>query len=100
MKHLSSKYLALRIFGSEGVLTLDLERARLEVLRHDGNHIRHEIPADAGQYDCYGPPNRFVDLIQGQGTNDSPGEVAARSVETLDAMFRSVAAGGKPVAVH
>jgi predicted dehydrogenase len=90
----------IRIFGSEGVLILDLERARLEVLRHDGNHSRLDVPVDAGRYDCDGPPNRFVELIQGRGVNDSPGAVAARSVEMLDAMFRSVAEGGKPVAVQ
>ena len=90
----------IRIFGSEGVLTLDLDRARLEILRHDGNHVRKELPVNAGEYNCDGPPNRFVDLIQGHGTNDSPGEVAARSVELLDAMFRSVAEGGKPVTVQ
>jgi hypothetical protein len=56
-----------------------------------------EFAADAGGYDCSGPPNRFVDLIKGQGTNDSPGEVAARSVELLDAMFESAAKGGAPV---
>ena len=58
-----------------------------------------EIPANAGDYDCDTPPNRFVELIQGRGANDSPGEVAARSVEMIAAMFRSAAQGGKPVQV-
>ncbi|MCC6456008.1 MAG: Gfo/Idh/MocA family oxidoreductase [Caldilineaceae bacterium] len=89
----------VRIFGSEGVLNLDLERARLDVLRHDGNHRRIEVAPDAGRYDCDGPPNRFVELIKGEGTNDSPGEVGARSVELLDAMFQSVTEGGKAVRV-
>jgi len=81
------------------VLNLDLERARLDVLRHDGDHRRIEVAPDAGRYDCDGPPNRFVELIKGEGTNDSPGEVGARSVELLDAMFQSVTEGGKAVRV-
>jgi len=37
--------------------------------------------------------------MQGRGVNDSPGEAAARSVELIDAMFRSAVAGGQPVTV-
>src|SRR5262249_47515777 len=33
----------LRIFGSEGLLLLDCERARLELRRHDGRHQRVEL---------------------------------------------------------
>jgi predicted dehydrogenase len=90
----------VRVFGEEGVLVLDVDRERLEIMRHDRRHIRLDIPANGGAYDCDGPPNRFVELIQGHGTNDSPGEVGARSVELIDAMFRSAADGGKPVAVY
>jgi predicted dehydrogenase len=89
----------VRVFGSEGVLNLDLNRDLLEVLRHDGNHRRIDLPAGAGEYDCDGPPNRFVELIKGEGRNDSPGDVGARSVELIDAMFESVAEGGAPVRI-
>ena len=89
----------VRIFGSDGVLNLDLDRARLEVFRHDGKHRSILVDVNAGEYDCDGPPNRFVDLIKGEGRNDSPGEVGARSVELLEAMFESVAEGSVPVAV-
>jgi predicted dehydrogenase len=90
----------VRIFGSEGVLNLDLERERLEVFRHDGKHRSIPIEPGQGDYDCDGPPNRFVELIKGEGRNDSPGEVGARSVELIDAMFESAAEGGAPVPVH
>jgi predicted dehydrogenase len=90
----------LRVFGDQGVLLLDVERERLEVRRHDGRHVRVEVPPDEGAYSCEGPPNRFVELIKGAGTNSSPGEVAARSVELIDAMYRSAAAGGAPTRVR
>ncbi len=89
----------IRIFGDEGLLLLDVERERMQVFRHDGKHIDLEIPPNGGAYDCDGPPARFVELIQGRGRNDSPGEVAARSVELIDAMFRSATDGGRPVKV-
>ena len=91
--------LDVRVFGSEGVLTLDIDRARLDLFRHDGNHRHSDFDVNAGEYECEGPPNRFVELIKGEGANDSPGEIAARSVELLDAMFESVAEGGVPVRV-
>jgi predicted dehydrogenase len=84
----------LRIFGSEGLLQLDCERARLELRRHDGREERIELPTDAGAYSCEGPPHNFVDLVLGKTTtNWSPGEAAMRSVLLLDAAYRSAASG-------
>jgi predicted dehydrogenase len=89
----------LRIFGSEGLLMLDCERARLDLRRHDGRQEQMDLPADAGAYTCDGPPNNFVDLVLGKASvNYSPGEAAMRSVELLDAAYRS-AASGRPEAV-
>ncbi len=89
----------LRIFGRDGTLLLDVERERVEVHRHDGENQQLAIPINAGDYECDVPPNRFIELIQGHGVNHSPGEVGARSVELIDAMFRSAGQGGKPVGV-
>jgi predicted dehydrogenase len=84
----------LRIFGDEGVLLLDCERARLELRRHDTHHQHLELAPDAGAYTCDGPLHNFIDLIQGQTTtNWSPGEAAMRSVLLLDAAYRSAASG-------
>ncbi len=84
----------LRIFGSEGVLLLDCERARLELRRHDGRHESLPLSADAGNYSCAGPPHNFIDLILGKTTtNFAPGEAALRSVLLLDAAYRSALSG-------
>ena len=75
----------IRIFGTEGALFLDLERARFEVRRHDGYRFADPLAADAGTYDCAGPPNNFIDLILGKThVNFAPGEAAMRSVELID----------------
>ena len=86
--------LKLRVFGSEGMLILDCDRARMEVQRHDGQNFKMELEPDAGDYTCDGPPNNFVDLILGNTqANLSPGWAGARSVELLDAAYRSAQSG-------
>jgi predicted dehydrogenase len=84
----------LRIFGTEGLLMLDCERARLELRRHDGSQEWIALNDDSGLYSCDGPPNNFVDLVLGKTTtNWSPGEAAMRSVLLLDAAYRSATSG-------
>jgi predicted dehydrogenase len=84
----------IRLFGSEGMLLLDCERARLELRRHDGEVDRVELAPDAGAYTCDGPPANFVELVLGKtSVNHSPGEAAMRSVLLIDAAYRSAASG-------
>ena len=84
----------LRIFGDQGLLMLDCERARLELRRHDGRLEKLDLAADAGAYSCEGPPGNFVDLLLGKTTvNWAPGEAAMRSVALLDAAYRSALSG-------
>ena len=52
------------------------------------------------QFSLYPMTDRFIEVIQGRGRNDSPGEVGAAAVELTAAMFASAAAGGKPVAIR
>jgi predicted dehydrogenase len=84
----------LRLFGTEGVLLLDCERARLELRRHDGRLESVPLAPDAGNYSCEGPPHNFIDLILGKTpTNAAPGEAAMRSVLLLDAAYRYARSG-------
>jgi predicted dehydrogenase len=86
--------LDVRIFGTDGMLMLDCERARLELRRHQGSSEQLDLAPNAGTYLCDGPPNNFVDLILGKtDVNRSPGEAAMRSVLLLDAAYRSAASG-------
>lgn len=84
----------IRIFGDEGVLNLDLERARMEVQRHDGKHYKMRLKPGDGAYDCIGPPNNFADLILGRAkVNWAPGEAGMRAIELIDAAYRSALSG-------
>ncbi|TBN57688.1 Gfo/Idh/MocA family oxidoreductase [Glaciihabitans arcticus] len=91
----------LRIFGTEGVLMIDVERERVSLSRYDGENINVDIPASEGEYECLVPPVRFVELITGASTqNNSTVDVAARSVELIEGLLRSSAADGAEVRVH
>lgn len=92
--------LDIRIFGNEGELRLDLYRELLEVHRVDGNIVKVEVKPGDGEYTCDGPVNRFIELIRGQDKeNLSPGEVGARTIEIIEAAYRS-AASGLPEAIE
>jgi predicted dehydrogenase len=90
----------IRIFGAEGVLSLDLDRARLQIVRHDRQDFDMPLAPGAGAYSCDGPPNNFVDLVLGKtDVNHAPGWTGMRAVEVLDAAYRSARQGGAPVEV-
>ena len=65
----------IRIYGSEGELSLDLFHEHLTIHRADGGSFELEVEPGEGDYACDGPPNRFIDLILGRSReNWSPGE--------------------------
>jgi predicted dehydrogenase len=84
----------LRIFGSEGMLLIDIERERLELRRRDGRDEVAPLKAGDGAYVCEEPLSVLVDLCLGRKTeNGAPGLVGQRAVEVLDAMYRSARSG-------
>ncbi len=84
----------IRIFGTEGVMLLDIERERLELRRHDGKNTIIPLQTGDGAYETYQPLERFVQICLGQTVdNDAPGEVAQRAVEILEAAYKSARSG-------
>jgi predicted dehydrogenase len=84
----------LRIFGSEGMLLLDIERERLELRRRDRADTVVPLKPGDGAYTCDGPLQALVDLCLGRpALNAAPGLVGQRAVEVLDALYRSAASG-------
>ncbi len=89
----------IRIFGSDGMLLLDIERERCVLRRHDRVDELVRVEPGSGEYECSGPPNRFIELVRGlTDVNDSPAEAAARTVEIVEGVLLS-AAEGRAVAV-
>jgi predicted dehydrogenase len=86
--------LEVRIIGSEGQLHIDLERETVWRYRGPGDDTRVDVPPGAGTYDCAGPIDTLVDLALGRKVeNCSPIELGARTVEILDAAYRSARSG-------
>ena len=86
--------LDLRIFGSEGALLYDIDRARLAVFRDDGASQEFDVGVDDGAYRCDGPPHELVELTLGlTDSNSSPGDVGRRAVEIVHAAYESHTAG-------
>lgn len=83
----------VRAIGATGQLHLDLERERLWRYRGPGDDVSEDLGPHAGEYDCVGPVDALVELAQGRGTNRSPAELGARTVEVLEAAYRSAEAG-------
>jgi predicted dehydrogenase len=82
--------LDIRIFGEKGLLHVDIARDHLSLHTHKGTHTTVPFKGGDGAYQCDEPPHQFVELILGlTKRNNSPGEVAMRSVEVLDAAYRS-----------
>lgn len=86
--------LELRVIGAEGQFHLDFERENLWLFRAPNINVRPSLEPQAGLYNCVGPPNALVDLALGLDVqNCSPGWLGARTVEILDACYRSAKTG-------
>ena len=84
----------LRTVGSRGMLRLDLRGNVLWRYRGKDDDINVLLPDDAGVYDCIGPIDAVVDTALGRSpANNSPAELGARTVEILDAAYRSAESG-------
>lgn len=82
--------LDVRAIGSEGHFLCDLQREIVWLYRHDGTDIKLDVEPGAALYNCDGPPNALVDLALGRPVeNCSPGELGARTVELLHAIYTS-----------
>lgn len=88
--------LEIRAIGSDGQMLIDLGRDAATLWRDAGAiDLQLELEPDAGVYNCMGPPNTLIDLALGRDVvNCSPGELGARTVELLDAAYRSAESGG------
>ncbi|MDZ4137759.1 MAG: Gfo/Idh/MocA family oxidoreductase [Erythrobacter sp.] len=87
-------HIDIRLYGSDGMIFFDNERARLSLHRMDGTDEIFEISAEEAEYDGTLPVRVFAQLCAGEDVvNASDAECGARVTEALDAMYRSAASG-------
>jgi len=84
----------IRLVGSRGMFHLDLRDNVLWRYRSADDDVRVPLEPSAGRYDCIGPIDALVEAGAGRRfDNNSPPELGARTVEILDAAYRSAASG-------
>lgn len=80
----------IRLFGTEGMLLLDIERERLELRRNDGQHVVVAMQPGDGDYPAEAPFPEFIAICRGLPfQNGAPGEVGVSTVAVLQAAYRS-----------
>ena len=85
-----------RYYGTNGQIRQDIIHGKADALYNDGTS---EVLPDLSEDDIYPmhlPSRTLADLTQGEGENLAPGRVAARTVELLEAAYKS-AESGMPV---
>jgi predicted dehydrogenase len=89
--------LEYRLFGTDGYASFDVMQGRAAF--HGADGAVEELPRLelSDRYPHYAPSANLVDAVLGRGENESPAEIGQLTVEFLDAMYRSAAAGGAPV---
>lgn len=86
----------VRVIGSRGMFHLDLRDNVLWRYRSPEDDVRVPLEADAGLYDCRGPIEALVAAGAGRPfDNNSPAELGARTVEILEAAYRSAKSGSQ-----
>lgn len=88
------------IFGSGGQLQLDSVTADVHFGAVSGSVHRADLPSDAGHYEPTGPIRELIAVAKGAVPGaESPAELGARTVELVEASYRSVGSGrAEPVA--
>ena len=90
--------LDLHVYCEDGYLLLDAIRGVLVIRSNDGKVIEDRLdPEDT--YPRFATAANLVDVCLGAAKNGSPGEVGLRSVEMLDAAYRSADRDGAMVTV-
>jgi len=94
-KHIGT-HIDMRVYGTDGAVFLDVERERLELRRQDGDD--EVVPLAPGEgrksYSTRPPIDALVDLCLGRPiANQADATVGRRTVEVLDALYRSAASG-------
>jgi predicted dehydrogenase len=86
--------LRLQICGTEGLVEFDVMAGSASVSLAAGERQRLDPLPEAERYPQFEPARHLVDLVLGRAENRSGAEVGCLTVELLDAMYRSSAAGG------
>lgn len=85
----------IRIFGTNGMVLIDLERERLELWRNDNRRAAHAFASGEGAYVCQGPVETFIDTCRGKNpVNLADTEMVLKCTRIVDGIYHSSSTGG------
>lgn len=90
----------LQVHCEHGAVLVDLVAMSVRVRRHGAAEQVLALGEGEPHYPLGAPADNLVALALGEGANRAPGEPGWRTVEILDAAYRSAAGGGQPVPVE
>jgi len=91
---------SVRIYGSQGQVYADLEHDLVEFW-FDDEFVQLPLAPGSELYNCDGPPNTLIDLVQGKSaSNFSNLDVGARAVEVVSTAYQSYLDGGRSIRVR
>jgi hypothetical protein len=85
--------LELRLFGDAGHLVWDVNAGRASLHGRDGSVEALPPLAPEDRYPEAAPARNLVEVALGRAPNGSPGELGARVVAFLEAMYRAAGSG-------
>lgn len=88
-------HMEVRVFGTEGVVTVDLERDRVEVVREDGDDYSFPLMRGAMLYPGTLPVHAFCDLALGKADAANNGDPvsSALGIAVIEAALRAAQTG-------
>ena len=89
--------LDLQVHCAGGRVVLDMVASSATVLPHGGEAEQISLGEGESPYPSDATSANLVDVVLGRAANGSPAEPGWRTVEILDAAYRSARAGGRPV---
>ncbi len=84
-------HMEVRVFGSEGVAVMDLERDRIEMVRQDGDDFSFPLMRGATLYPSAAPVHAFCEVVQGlpRAKNHGDPVASALGVAVIEAGLRA-----------
>jgi predicted dehydrogenase len=90
---LSKRNYEVRIYGTEGMILLELWNGTMEFHDMDCNVKRFPDIPEADVYPMFGPIKNLIDVAAGKSENGSPGSVGIFSMKIIEASCESARSG-------
>jgi len=94
---LTDRNFEVRLYGSQGMLFMELWKGKMEAHDSQGNVKRLPNLAEAEIYPMSAPTNNLVDVVRGDAPNGSPAELGLSAMRMIEAACRSAATGANVI---